>query len=297
MLPPTTSPSVGGSIGAPRQVPPQETPEALAKTIIEQSVVGKSRDIGKIDQRLAQLATTDPARAVAVHKAVEAKLAPTEAGELRRAIDHRAAVVAGKPEILTRPDGTKTDGFGVRVSGSEPAYEPEKWNKGERSAEQLHNNCYAYAVNDLSLTRTGKPQPGERSGGRMSDYLSSSGIDIDKLKTAIAADGKTQGITWLGNTPESTLKAPKGSYIVALVVDNKDQVQDYHWYRHNPDGSWSGKSGSLPATDKDAAGKLILDPQTANRNYGSFGPNQELNYVKFIGYYAVTPGAAVGPKP
>lgn len=273
-----------------------ETPKETAKAIVDSAVHGKTKDVSAIDSAIAKISAGDAKRGDDVRKAAEALLSPTEVGELRRSADHRIAVEAGKPEIITLKDGTKTDGFGVRLTGSEPKYEPDKWNKGARSAAQQFNNCYAYAVNDLSLTRSATPQPGERAN-LAEQYFTNGKIDISKLKDAIAADGKTTGIKWLGEKPSDTLKAPKGSYIVALVVDNRDGIQDYHWYRHNDDGTWSGKGGGGPATNLDGAGKVILDPSTANRFVGTDGKGNELNYVKFVGYYAVTPGARVGPKP
>ncbi len=284
-----------GSISALQVGSRTDTPQAIAKAIVDGASKGKAHDVVAIDAKTATITAKDAARGADVRKAVEALLSPTEVGELRRAADHREMVAAGKPEILTLRDGTKTDGFGVRLSGNEPKYEPNKWNLGAGTAEQEYNNCYAYAVNDLSPTRTSKPQPGERAGATI-DYFPGGKIDVGKLKDAIAADGKTTGIKWLGDQPSDTLKAPKGSYIVALVVDTRDSVQDYHWYRHNPDGTWSGKGGASDATDKDGAGQTILDPRTANRFVGSFRAGN-LDYNKFVGYYAVTPGAQVGVKP
>jgi hypothetical protein len=273
-----------------------ETPLVTAQKIVADATKGKVHDIKVIDAKLAGITAKDPARGAEVRKAAETLLSPTEVGELRRAADTRTAIEAGQPVIITVKDGTKTDGFGVRISGIEPKYEPDKWNKGFGSAQQEYNNCYAYAVNDLSLLRGAKPQPGERANVPQ-NYFKDGKIDIGKLKSAIAEDGKTTGIKWLGEKPSDTLKAPKGSYIVALVVDNKDGIQDYHWYRHNDDGSWSGKGGNGPATNLDGSGKLIVDPRAANRFVGSDGAGNDLNYVKFVGYYAVTPGAQVGPKP
>jgi hypothetical protein len=65
---------------------------------------------------------------------------------------------------------------------------------------------------------------------------------------------------------------------VALVVDPN---RDYHWYRQNPDGSWSHKRGHTAVTNVDASGRLIWDPEAANRNYGSY------NYSAFGGYFCV----------
>lgn len=280
------------------RTPRIDTPQAEAQKIVHDAAKGKTHDIAGIDAKLARIDSKDPQRATEVRKAVEALLTPIEVGELRRAGDHRAAVAAGKPEIVTLPDGTKTDGFGVRMSGAEPAYDPKRWNTGDDT--QATNNCYAYATNNLQAGRAGKPQPGEQAGLSADSWSSPTGeIDIAELKDAIAADGKGGKISWLGDKPTDTLKAPKGAYIVALVVDSRGGIQDYHWYRHNPDGLWSGKSGGDPAKDVDAAGKRIVDPRTADRNYGSFpiggGKTDTLDYNRFVGYYAVMPGAKVGP--
>jgi hypothetical protein len=317
------------------------SPEFQAQQIIAQSTNSTSRDITMINDKLLILANSDPASARNVRQAVEAQLTPVEAGNLRAQLDRQTGgnsrvtepvilaqstpVESGNPSvqlvqqsvtpssttdpvILTRPDGKRTDGFGVLMTGNEPAYDPSRWNTGSGTETQDFNNCYAYALNDLLPNRSSKPQPGERSGGSMSDYLTGSGIDIGRLQSSIATDARVQGgnISFLGNTPESTINAPEGSYIVALVVDNRDGVQDYHWYRHNPDGSWSGKSGGGPATNLDASGNIVLDPRTANRDYGPvYGRNQsgnvvyagDLNYTQFVGYYAVQSGAQVGNTP
>ena len=206
-----------------------------------------------------------------------------------------ATQVAG-PEIITLADGTRTDGFGVRISGTEPIYDPARWNV--RGVVE-YNNCYAYALNDLVVGRTSKPQP----GGSSDNYLFSDPNDgaqtlyVNRLQREIRRDGQA---IWLGTTPESTLSAPPGTYIVALVVDTRDGVQDYHWYRHNPDGSWSGKGGSNFATNRDYDNRLIVDPRTANRYVGRTRPGDRpsgtLDYNQFVGYYAVAPGAKTGPR-
>lgn len=237
-----------------------------------------------------------PSGSIGMHSLPSSPRSIVEEGRLLRVGSGAASTgeITG-PEIVTRPDGIRTDAFGVKITGNEPRYEPERWNLGIGDPVQRNNNCYAYAVNDLQVDRPGKPQPGQRAGRPM-DYFNREGeIDTRRLQRAIDADGRGGNISFLGNTPESTLAAPADTYIVALVVDRNDGVQDYHWYRHNPDGSWSGKSGSMPATNLDASGELVLDPRTADRNYGS-GSRGTLNYTEFVGYYAVRVGAEVGPR-
>ena len=62
--------------------------------------------------------------------------------------------------------------------------------------------------------------------------------------------------------------------------------EDYHWYRQNPDGTWSHKPGKSEVTNLDASGELIFDPEICDRNYET---SSGINYNEFIGYFAVTP--------
>ncbi len=75
-----------------------------------------------------------------------------------------------------------------------------------------------------------------------------------------------------------TRKCPQDSYKGALVVDPGN---DYHYYRQNDDGYWTHKPGYKPSTGIDASGKLITNPEKANRNYG------RLNYSDFCGHFCV----------
>jgi hypothetical protein len=63
----------------------------------------------------------------------------------------------------------------------------------------------------------------------------------------------------------------------------KAKALNYHWYRQNPDGTWSHKQGESMPSDKDYSNDLILDPQTSNLRY-----DNENDYV-FVGYYSVKP--------
>lgn len=71
---------------------------------------------------------------------------------------------------------------------------------------------------------------------------------------------------------------PAEYYKGAVVVAPK---RDYHYYRLNDEGVWTHKPGYKPSTQFDADNKLILDPETANRKYGS------LNYSEFCGFTCV----------
>jgi len=68
---------------------------------------------------------------------------------------------------------------------------------------------------------------------------------------------------------------------VGLVFD--PEYPDYHWYRQNPNLTWSGKSGGGPVSSKDASGITITNPSTADRSYVGAG----LFYTEVVGYYCV----------
>ena len=75
-------------------------------------------------------------------------------------------------------------------------------------------------------------------------------------------------------------------YKIALVIDNKGDKLDYHFYRQDNNGYWSHKTGHDPVSNVDASGKLITNPETCDRNYDK-KKNDEFNYEIFCGYYAV----------
>jgi hypothetical protein len=153
------------------------------------------------------------------------------------------------------------------LSPSNPTYDPTLWNN---SPVINSTNCYAYAANDPFGHSLGKPQPGEHSGHRFGD------VDCPSIGDAAVSDGMIPG----SNPPSP----PSGYYPVALVLD---PAIDYHWYRQDDDGFWSHKPGNSPATNVDASGNSIINPETADRNYGTTsGPN----YSVFCGYFYVPAG-------
>lgn len=76
-------------------------------------------------------------------------------------------------------------------------------------------------------------------------------------------------------------------------VDDAGALQDDHFYRHDNGGTWSGKT--YLASNQDASGNLLLDPRTADADFGAVGADR-LNYSRFVGFFAVLPGATVGPE-
>ena len=66
-----------------------------------------------------------------------------------------------------------------------------------------------------------------------------------------------------------------------------DPGNTFHFYRQNPDGTWSHKPGTLPITKLDADDLPIYTPYTSNRDYTTPGDDDPINYTEFCGYYCI----------
>jgi hypothetical protein len=172
-------------------------------------------------------------------------------------------------------------------NGSEPPFEPEKWNNREAVTKTL--NCYAYAFNffgnpifiekceqnNYQGCREHFPQPGALNGDR--DALNSvqrrNCSVVEKLMISDVPD--IEKSSFYG-------QCPKGKSKIALVVD---PGEDYHFYRLDPDGFWSHKDGSNKVKRFDALRRRIFNPATASRDYR--WQDSDLNYEDFCGFYCV----------
>ena len=155
------------------------------------------------------------------------------------------------------------------VSGYEFDFEPILWNDGGEI--QNSTNCYAYILNWRTGFEVGhKLQPGELSGDPLN---SAEDINVSKIIELVRSDAEAAGFYFEKSDAPSTCS--DGTYKVALVVD---PGVDYHWYRQNPNGTWSHKPGHSEATDVDASGNTIYDPSAADRDYGF------PNYTEFGGF-------------
>ena len=102
------------------------------------------------------------------------------------------------------------------------------------------------------------------------------------LGDAAMSDGMIQGT----NPPSP----PPGYFPVALFID---PGINYHWYRQDSNGLWSHKPSHTAATDLDASGNPISNPETADRDYRS---TYGINYSIFCGYFYVPArGIRTGP--
>ncbi len=177
------------------------------------------------------------------------------------------------------------------VSGNEIEYNPTYWNNTQIGYTVLWgkefpiyikhiSNCYSYAFDcPFNPWENNAPmQPGQSADEVLPMITSPKVIEYVNL------DASIEGFTF--ESIDRFTECPNNTYKVALVIDF---LNDYHWYRQNPDGTWSHKRGTTDVTNIDASGDLILDPQTADRYYPATSENDTLDYSQFCGYFAVTP--------
>lgn len=177
------------------------------------------------------------------------------------------------------------------LSGSEPKYEPNRWN--EKKEVRTTHNCFSYAFNVIDSKQINNclkdpkcdvpfHQPGSVSGWPKFN-------DKDP-KTCPNMIGRL-----LGDNPSLIpssfeLRCPRGTSKIALVVD---EDEDYHFLRQDAPGPndkgigyFSQKSGAMPVKNVDALGYKIFDVQLANHNF-SRPKGDNLNYDRFCGYFCV----------
>jgi hypothetical protein len=163
------------------------------------------------------------------------------------------------------------------LSGFEPEFKPELYNKHSGIKEAL--NCFAYAFDYRGLpkkvgcTKDSCPVPFPQPG-RASGYPKWSKVKGKRCPDLIGR--------LFGDVPDIKMatfekRCPKKYSKIALVVD---EDEDYHFYRQDSNGYWSHKPGATDVTHIDATGRPIYDPQLASKLY----PGSGLHYNQFCSY-------------
>jgi len=175
------------------------------------------------------------------------------------------------------------------LSGSEPEYNPDKYNNN-KSIRHSHN-CFAYAFGVIDDEQTARCENTENCNVPFHGPGIKSGFG--RLR---GEDGKTCSDTMARTLADSdggypigfTGKCKRGFSKIATVVD---PAADFHYYRQDTNGMWSHKPGAMPVTNKDSVGNPIYDPALAGRYYPSEKNgdvyDHELNYTGFCGYYCI----------
>ena len=163
------------------------------------------------------------------------------------------------------------------MSGYEPKFEPELFNKFKGIKEA--QNCFAYAFDYRHLPKRKDctkdscslpfPQPGRSSG--YPKWSKVNGKRCPDLMGRLFGDVPDLKVSSFEKT------CPKNYSKIALVVD---EDEDYHFYRQDSNGYWSHKPGATDVTHMDATGRPIYDPELASRLY----PGSGLHYDKFCSY-------------
>jgi len=186
------------------------------------------------------------------------------------------------------------------LSGYEPDYNPDKYNKTRKMRES--HNCFAYAFDHVEMPseldcnenecNVSFHQPGRKSG--FPKWSEARGKRCPDIFARLRADaGKISSSSF-------THKCPAGTSKIALVVApdtcnnggkkykscNSNKTGDYHFYRQDSNGWWSHKPGGTAVTNKDAEGRPIWNPELAARDYRDKA-SDTLNYKYFCNYMCI----------
>tara|TARA_B110000858_G_C17798919_1_gene474072 strand:+ start:89 stop:676 length:588 start_codon:yes stop_codon:yes gene_type:complete len=142
------------------------------------------------------------------------------------------------------------------LSGSEPKYEPTKWNNKHKI--KANHNCYAYALNKYAGNRGDKSQP-----GYFSNFKSLSGSNYTCKEFLKRLKKDSPGLYTINYNKPCKKNYTKGFLALSLGDDI-----DYHFYRQDSSKFWSHKPGRTNVTNKDANNNLIINPLLSSRDYG-----------------------------
>ena len=138
------------------------------------------------------------------------------------------------------------------LSGSEPEYDPFKWNQDENIRDA--HNCYTYSLGKIVKKLRSKAQPGYASGF---NHVSND-FNCQSFKKRLKKDVPASYVEEFDN------KCLPGFYKIFLALDIGN---DYHWWRQDNNQYWSHKPGSTNVVNLDASGKLIKNPLLSNRHF------------------------------
>lgn len=152
-------------------------------------------------------------------------------------------------------------------------------------------NCYAYALNIKMNPFTNKEFLGDWSqkenahSGLAVGEFSAGRIEGKAITKSSVIAHVDLDLQMLGRTMEQATidtPVPKGKWKIAIAISNDSEPQ-YHFYRQDADGTWSHKPGKMQATQLDASGHVITNPETADGKYSG------VNYNVFCGYFIIGP--------
>ena len=139
------------------------------------------------------------------------------------------------------------------LSGSEPIYEPQKWNKNYKVKNS--HNCYSYSLGKIVPGIKSKAQPGYGSGF---EHINDNEYKCSAFFKRLKKDSPATYIEQFDN------KCMPGFYKIFLALDKEN---DYHWYRQDNNKYWSHKPGYSEVVNIDAKDEKIKNPVLSNRDF------------------------------
>jgi hypothetical protein len=171
--------------------------------------------------------------------------------------------VAHEGIILRPPFGTCPVSHAVDAL----PYVPGIWVEGSGTGD--YNNCYNYANNRITNTFA---QPGTASGNPFTQEHNCT--DPGSVLAGAVSDGLVASPNF-----SAPLAANQGWYVALVLWPG----HDFHWYRQDSSGCWSGKDDGEDVTNADYSRNHISDPKTADR-----GP-----YTVFCSYMVTRCGVKI----
>ena len=123
--------------------------------------------------------------------------------------------------------------------------------------EWAGHKCYEYAVGCKREKSSILPSvPGATANAPMKNY------SMDELRRGLEADGAIHAGSG------SNIPPPKEGHrlIYAATSYGHPKGNDFHFYRQDPNGTWSHRLHNINS-NKDASGKTIINPHEADRDY------------------------------
>jgi hypothetical protein len=195
----------------------------------------------------------------------------------------------------------------METTGYERPYEPELWN--DINVVNSYN-CYGYALN-YQGTEGVFISPGFIGNNSLHDAYHNNGTyyTIEAIQVLVQADAAPRSenapetlsengfvFSLLDNKNETINEV--GAYRVALAFDLREDYNDYHWYRQNPDGTWSHKPSNGEVRDFDFDGNPIYDPEFCNRKSNPLIDKEKQGIFKYdyssLTYYFEVDGFYLG---
>ncbi|MBN8502657.1 MAG: RHS repeat-associated core domain-containing protein, partial [Sphingomonadales bacterium] len=160
-----------------------------------------------------------------------------------------------------------------------PSYDPTFWNSGQI---QRTNNCYSYAWDRPENPEGSKPRRSPckpQPGGFICDDRMQDRSTCQKIVSQAIRDGMKRA--------KDGECLPCMRKVFLVMGSNREGQLDYHWYRQDADGMWSHKPGTSPVTNLDAAGNVISNPESADRDDSKRDRMRGVNYSRKCGYLCV----------